>query len=122
MVEPSELLEDLGVFGVLHQDPLIGLPRETELLLLLVHVTDLEPDVDLGERFRRTGENVPEALQAGGELLLLLVDDTEAEVDFISFFEVWGYFDDTCEGFLGMFEAAVSVVENADAIPQFRIL
>lgn len=85
----------------------------TDLLLLLVNVSDLEPDVDLGERTRGVLEDKFEALE--GEigrkrelrnemrfkgkdrkthvervrvLVLLLVDDAESEVDLVSFVEV----------------------------------
>jgi hypothetical protein len=36
---------------------------ETHILLLLVDVTDLEPDVDLGKRSRRVLKDVAEALK-----------------------------------------------------------
>ena len=69
MVEPAELLEDLGVVGVPIQDALVrrlcavilqemvlpGAGRDslavgTYVFLLLMHVANLEPDVFLGQR------------------------------------------------------------------------
>ena len=122
VVEPAELLEHLCVLWVLHEYALVRLAGHAEFLLLLVHVTDLEPDVDLGEGLWGAMEDVPEALQAGGELVLLLVDDAEAEVDFVGLVEVGSDLDDAGESLLGVLEAAVSVVEDTDAVPELRIL
>lgn len=41
----------------------------THVLLLFVHVTDLEPDIDLGERPGRIVEDVSEALRSQHELV-----------------------------------------------------
>jgi hypothetical protein len=88
VVEPSELLKDLGVLGIFVKDAFVGFlgqdvlcvlnksrvsgqrvekrkeqGRIAYLLLRLVNVTDLKPDVDLGQRTRWILENVAEALR-----------------------------------------------------------
>lgn len=81
VVEPTKLLENLGVVGVTLQHASIGtlsrfeLDKEvsmarrstrlisgTYILLLLVDVADLEPDVLLGEGARGVINNILEAL------------------------------------------------------------
>lgn len=80
MVKPAQLLENLGVVGVTFKHASVGglgrvvlqgtlvLNRRwdqivaTYILLLFVHVTNLEPDVFLAQRLRRVGHNVTEAL------------------------------------------------------------
>ena len=47
----------------------------THVALLLVHVSDLEPDVGMRERVRWIPEDAVEALEGLGVLALLLVDD-----------------------------------------------
>lgn len=82
VIKPAELLEDLCVVRALDQDPFVrffgllelqrglGLHgveekwREiTYVLGLLVDVTDLEPDVQIGERSWRIPEDAIEALR-----------------------------------------------------------
>ncbi len=75
----------IRVFG---KNALVGLLGGVELLLLLVNVTNLEPDVDLGEWAWRVVEDVSEAFETGGELVLLLVYDAETEVDLVGLFVV----------------------------------
>lgn len=55
-------------------------------------------------------------------LLLLLVNYTKTEVDLIGLVEVWLHKHDLGKGFFGVFERAVSVVEDTDPIPEFRFL
>ena len=62
MVQPTQLLKDLGVIGITFKHPTIGTLSSFELLLLFVYVTDLEPDVFLSQRPRRVCDNVFEAL------------------------------------------------------------
>lgn len=50
-------------------------------------------------------------------LLLLFVYDAKAEVDLVGLFEVGLHLHDLGEGFLGVVQRTISVVENADAIP-----
>jgi hypothetical protein len=112
--------------------------RLTYLLLLFVHVTDLEPDVLLRQRTRRVSDNVFEALHVGQfrsrdivddtyvqtlvELLLLLVNYAEAEVDLVSLFEAWLHAHDLRESFLGMFEGTIAIVEDSYPVPELGFL
>lgn len=78
VVQPAELLQNLGVIRVTVEDPAIcalccfelkdcepwscHMWNDTYLFLLLIHVTNLEPDVLLGQWARRVGDDVFEAL------------------------------------------------------------
>ena len=61
-------------------------------------------------------------LQALLELLLLLVYYTEAEVYLVGFLEAWIHAHDLGEGFLGVFERAIAIVEDTDTIPELGFL
>ena len=84
MVEPAELLQDLGMIGVPVQDALVrrlcavilqkgvlpcarddSLALGTYVFLLLMHVADLEPDVLLGQGRRWRLHDVFETLREG---------------------------------------------------------
>jgi hypothetical protein len=56
------------------------------------------------------------------KLLLLFVDYTQSEVDFIRLFEVWLHAHDLGESLFRMFQRAVAIVENTNAVPQLRLL
>lgn len=144
MVEPSELLEDLGMIGIVSQDLLIGLLRLGILLLLLIHVSYLEPDINFGERFRRVVDNVIEALEQKsanlkrsrgiamratctdlerlGVFVLLLVYYSESKIDLIRFVEGRVHSHDLAEGLLGVLETPISIVQDTDAVPKLRLL
>lgn len=62
MVKPAKLLKHLGMFRISFEDFMIGALGFFGLLLLLVDVTDLEPDVCLIQGRRRRSYNVFEAL------------------------------------------------------------
>ena len=55
-------------------------------------------------------------------LLLLLVNDAEAEVDLICLFEVWLHMHHLRKRFFGMFKRAIAIIKYADAVPQFGFL
>lgn len=56
------------------------------------------------------------------ELLLLLVYYTEAEVYLVGFLEARVHSHDLREGFLGVFERAIAIVEDTDTIPKLGFL
>jgi hypothetical protein len=60
----------------------------TYVLLLLVNMSDLEPDVGMGKRTWRVAENAVETSQRVVVLALLLVNDAETEQDFVGFIKV----------------------------------
>lgn len=62
MVQPTQLLKDLCMIGVTLKNATVCALGGFELLLLLVDMTDLEPNVLFGERAWRVGNNVLEAL------------------------------------------------------------
>jgi hypothetical protein len=62
VVQPSKLLKNLRVIGVAFEHAAVGALCSLKLLLLLVDVTDLEPNVLFRERTRGVGDDVFEAL------------------------------------------------------------
>ena len=120
VIEPTELLQDFGVIGIVLQYTLVrvlssvilkwpsarGTSRGgvTHVFLLLVDVSNLEPDVDLGQRFRRIVQDIAETLQGisidlesrhsthletGLEFLLRLVYDAEPKVYLVCLVKVY---------------------------------
>lgn len=61
-------------------------------------------------------------LQALAELLLLLIDYTQAEVDFVGLFKVGCHAHHLRERFLCVVERTVAIIKDTDAIPQFGLL
>lgn len=55
-------------------------------------------------------------------LLLLLVYYAQSKVNLIGLFEVWFHAHDLGKGLFGVLEGAVTIVENANAVPQFWLL
>lgn len=117
-VEASELLENLGVVWRRLKNAFVGFFGAREISVLFKHCSDLEPDVCLGQRSRRSIEDVLKALEGLLELALELVYDAESEVDLVGLVEVGVHFQDPHKGLLGVLQRAVSVVEDADAVPQ----
>lgn len=110
-----------------------------------MNVSNLEQDILFAEGRRRRRHDVFEALKRGLARavdnndgaknrfafayletllisLLLFVDYAEAEVDFVGLLEMGLHRHNLRKGFLGMFEGAVPVVKDADAIPQLGFL
>lgn len=110
----------------------------TYILHLLVHVADLEPNVDVGQRSGRVPVYAIKALQgcqtaaqdpkmsthleALFVFLLLLVDYAQTEKDLVGLVKVLVHAQDARKGFLGVFERAITVVQDADTVPKFRVL
>lgn len=63
MVQPTELLKDLGMVGVALKYPSVCSLGSFEFLLLFINVTNLKPDIFFGQRSRWVGDNVFEALR-----------------------------------------------------------
>lgn len=61
-------------------------------------------------------------LQALGELLLLLVYNSQSEIDLICFFEPRLHSHDLGESLFCVLQATVSIIEDSYAIPQFGFL
>lgn len=61
-------------------------------------------------------------LQTLVKLLLLLVYDTETEVDLIGLFEIRSHAHNLGEGLLSMIKGSVAVIEYTDSVPKFRLL
>lgn len=110
MVEPTQLLKDLGVVGIPVENASVGSLCRIKVLLLLVNVTNLEPDILLGQGTRRLVDNEFEALQTLGELLLLLVYDTQTEVNLVCLFEIGCHAHDLGESLLRMIEGSVTII------------
>jgi hypothetical protein len=61
-------------------------------------------------------------LERLSELSLLLVNYTKPEVDFVGLLEARLHAHDLGEGFFGMLERTVAIVQYADPIPQLGLL
>lgn len=111
----------------------------TDILLLLVNVTDLEPDILLGQGTRRLIDDKLEALvvvsthlihgndsvtyiETLRKLLLLLVNYSEAEINLVGLFEFRCHTHDLGERLLRMIKRAIAIVQNTNAVPQLRLL
>lgn len=117
-VQATQLLQDLGVVGVDLQNLLVGLLGAVPVLLLLKHRADLEPDVGLGQRVWRVRQDVLEALQGGRKHALVLVNDTETEVDLVGLVKVGVQVQHTDKGLFSVLQGAVTVVQDTDSVPQ----
>jgi hypothetical protein len=62
VVQPSQLLKNFGVVWITLNDTTVGTLSCFKLILLLVDMTNLEPDVLFSQRVRRVGDDVLEAL------------------------------------------------------------
>lgn len=62
MMQPTQLLQDLGVVWVSVQHTLVSVLSTVKVLLLLVNVADLKPNIFLGQRRGWRVDNVFEAL------------------------------------------------------------
>lgn len=62
VVQPAQLLQNLGVVRVSVEHTLVGILGAVKVLLLFMHMTDLEPDVLFRQWRRRRVNNVLEAL------------------------------------------------------------
>lgn len=60
--------------------------------------------------------------KTGRKFLLLLVDYTEAEVNFIGLFKVGLHAHHLRKSFLGMLKRSIAVVQDADTVPKLRLL
>ena len=111
----------------------MGLDLASYILLLLVHMPNLEEDVGL---IQRTGRIICDPLETLRSISfstmrgkrsadlktlskfhLLLVDDAQTKVDFISFLKIGCHAHDLRESFFGMIERTISIVKDPDAIP-----
>lgn len=61
-------------------------------------------------------------LQTLAKLLLLLVYNAQAEIDLIGLLEIGSHAHDLGEGFFGVIERAITIVEDTDTVPQFGFL
>jgi len=61
------------------------------------------------------------AFQAQFGFALLFVNDPKSEIDFVCFFEMGIHADYATESFLGVFETSITIVKDANAIPQLGL-
>lgn len=98
-----------------------SIPCIVVVLLLLIDVSNLEPNVHLAERMRRISQDLVKTFERLLVALKLLVNDAEPEINLIRLFEIGIHMKDARKGFFGMLEGAIAVVEDADAIPQLCV-
>jgi hypothetical protein len=95
----------------------------------------LPPSTDLADRKRCNGSTSITLVRAHLEvicskaylqalliLLLLFIDYTKSEVNFVCLLKIGFHPHHLRKGFFGMFQRSVSVIEDTDPIPQFRFL
>jgi hypothetical protein len=61
-------------------------------------------------------------LETLAELGLLLVYYTESEVDLVGLLKVRLHLHDLGKCLFGMFQGSVAIIQNTDAVPEFRLL
>jgi hypothetical protein len=122
VVQPTQLLQDLGMVGVAVQNTSVCLLGRIEVLLLFVDMTDLEPNVFLRKGTRRVGDNILEALQALVKLLLLFVYDSQSEIDFIRLLEIRSHAHDLGESLLCVVQRAIAIIKDTNSVPQLGFL
>lgn len=88
VVEPSELLEHLCVGRVVRDDAFVGIFCTEIIVLLFIDMSDLEPDVGMGEGTWWVAEDAVEAAEGLFVLALLFVDDAETEEDLVCLVKV----------------------------------
>lgn len=61
-------------------------------------------------------------LQTQVVFLLLFINNTQPKIDFVRLLKSRIHFHDSGKGFLSMFNRSIAIVQNADPVPQFRVL
>ena len=104
-----------------------------------MNVSDLEPDIFLVQRVWGIRHNISEALSGRSAVLpkicahiaylqallvfrLLFVDYAESEIDFVGFLEVGLHAHDLGKCLFCVFQGAISIVQDTNAIPQLGFL
>jgi hypothetical protein len=90
-------------------------------------MSNLEPDIGMGKGTGRVSENAIKAGEGVFVFALLFVDDAETEEYLVRLVKVkvivaLVHPEHRREGFFGVVERAVPIIENADAVPQLWIL
>ena len=88
MIQPPELLKHLGMRRVIRHDPLIRILGPRMILLLLVHVSNLEPDIRMSQWRRWVPKDPIKTPQRIFEFALLLVDDPQSEQNLVLLVEI----------------------------------
>lgn len=122
MVQPTQLLQDLGMVGRVIKNPLVRGFGAVKIFLLFVNVANLEPDILLGQWPRGRVDDVFEAIKTLVEFRLLLVYYSQTEVDFIGLLKVGLDLHHLGKSFFGIIVAAVAIVQDTNSIPQHGIL
>jgi hypothetical protein len=122
VMQPAKLLKDLCMLRVSVKHTSISRLGIVVIFLLLMDMSNLEPNVLFSQRGRWHGNNVSETLKTLLILLLLFVDYTEPKVDFVGLFEIGLHAHDLRKSFLGMLKRPISIIQDANAIPKFWFL
>jgi hypothetical protein len=98
-------------------------------------MSDLEPNILNGQWFGWIRNNISKALscqlgqctmsthvQTFRILGLLLIDYTQAKVDFVGLVKVWGHAHDLTESFLCVVQRAVTVIQYTNSVPKLWFL
>jgi len=104
------------------QHALISGLSAVKIFLLLMDVSNLEPNILLSQGSRRRVDDVFETIKTLIPLVLLFVYYSEPEVDFVCLLKIGLNVHNLRESLFSVVVAAIPVVQNADAIPQHRVL
>jgi len=121
VIQPSQLLKDFGMTRIIGNDTLVSIFGTDVVFLLLVNVSDLEPDIRVSEGTWRVAKNAIEAGQRVIILALLFVDDAESKENLVSFIEIFVHPQDGGESLLGVIQRTIAVIKDADAIPKLGV-
>lgn len=124
MIQPSKLLKDLGMRRIISDDSLVRILRPRMVLLLFVHVSNLEPNIRMCEWRRWVPKDPIKTPERILEFALLLVDYPKSEQDLVLLVEIQilAHPQDRRERFFGMVQRSITIVQYPNSVPEFRIL
>lgn len=88
VVKPAKLLKDFSVVWIISHNPFVRHLGIHEIILLLMHVPDLEPDVRMGEGVWGALKNPLKAAETFLVLATLLINDAQSEQNLVGLVKV----------------------------------
>jgi hypothetical protein len=88
MMQPTKLLEDLGMVWIPIEDSSVCQFGIVIIFLLLMHMADLKPNIFFCQRNGWNRHDVAKALETLLVFLLLLVNYAQAKINFVGLFKI----------------------------------